>query len=162
MDVLISIVACTIIFGTILAKSWRTYKIFNHVFKSQSNYSLRDATLSTLIIILTLIQVALFIPMLVVSPFQEATSFTYDTSQWPPIRRVQPVCAIQSVGYLIIPIIFLLCIVLATVVLATLNRKIRRKHFRRTKPIIILVYTLTVMWGIGVPLLVLFHYLQLP
>ena len=162
MDVLISIVACTTIFGTILAKSWRTYNIFNHVFKSRSNYSLRDATLSIFIVTLTLIQGALFIPMLVVSPFQEATSFTYDTSQWPPIRRVQPTCAIQSVGYLIIPIIFLLCIVLATVVLATLNRKIRRKNFRRTKHIIILVYILIVMWAIGVPLLVLFHYLQLP
>ena len=162
MDVLISIVACTIIFGTILAKSWRTYKIFNHVFKSRSNYSLRDATLSIFIVTLTLIQVALFIPMLVVSPFQEATSFTYDTSQWPPIKIVQPVCTIQSVGYLILPIIFLLCIMLATVVLATLNRKIRRKNFRRTKHIIILVYILTVMWAIGIPLLVLFHYLQLP
>ena len=104
--------------------------IFNHVFKSRSNYSLCDATLSIFIATLILLQVALFIPMLVVSPFQEATSFTYDTSQWPPIKTVQPVCAIQSVGYLILPIIFLLCIVLATVVLATLNRKIKRKHFR--------------------------------
>jgi hypothetical protein len=162
MDVLVSIVACTIIFTTILAKSWRTYKIFNHVFKSRSSYSLRDATLSTFVITLTLLQVALFIPMLVVSPFQEATSFTYDSSQWPPIKRVQPMCTIQSVGYLILPIIFLLCIVLATVVLATLNRKIKRKHFRWTKEIIILVYTLTVMWAIGAPLLVLFHYLRLP
>ncbi len=160
MDVLISIVACTLIFATILAKSWRTYKIFNHVFKSQSNYSLRDGTLSILIIALTLLQVALFIPMLVVSPFQEATSFTYDTSQWPPIKRIQPVCAIQSVGYLILPIIFLLCLVLATVVLATLNRKIKRKNFRRTKQIIVLVYTLTVVWATGAPLLALFYYLQ--
>jgi hypothetical protein len=162
VDVMSSILACTIVFATILAKSWRTYKIFNHVFKSRSNYSLRDGTLSILIIILTLLQVALFIPMLIVSPFQEATSFTYDTSRWPPIRRVQPMCTIQSVGYLILPIIFLLCIVLATVFLATLNRKIKRKHFHWTKEIIILVYTLTVMWAIGAPLLVLFHYLRLP
>ena len=163
MDVLINTVACTTIFGTILAKSWRMYiMLFNHVFKSRSNYSLRDATLSIFIVTLTLLQVALFIPMLVVSPFQEATSFTYDTSQWPPIRRVQPTCAIQSVGYLIIPIIFLLCIVLATVILATLNRKIKRKHFHWTKEIIILVYTLTIMWAISVPLLVLFHHLQFP
>ena len=162
MGFISSILACTLISGTILIKSWRTYRIFHHVFKLKSHYSLHDATLSIFIVTLTLLQGALFIPMLVVSPFQEATSFTYDTSQWPPIRRVQPTCAIQSVGYLIIPIIFLLCIVLATVVLATLNRKIKRKHFRWTKEIIILVYTLTILWGIGIPLLVLFHRLQLP
>ncbi len=162
LDVISSILACTLIFGTILMKCWRTYRIFHHVFKLKSHYSLHDATLSIFIITLTLLQVALFIPMLVVSPFQEATSSSYDTSQWPPIRRVQPMCTTQSVGYLFLPIIFLLCIVLATVVLATLNRKIRRKHFRWTKEIIILVYMLTVMWAIGAPLLVLFHYLQLP
>ena len=97
LDAISSILACTLIFGTILAKSWRTYRIFNHVFKSQSNYSLHDATLTTFILILTLLQVALFIPMLVVSPFHEDTSFTYDSSQWPPIERVQLACSIQSV-----------------------------------------------------------------
>ena len=162
VDVMISILACTLIFVTILAKSWRTYRIFNHVFKSRSNYSLHDATLSTFIITLTVLQMALFIPMLVVSPFEEVTSFTYDTSHWPPIKKVQPTCAIQKVGYLTLPILFLLCIVLATVVLATLNRNIRRKNFRRTKHVIILVYTLTIVWTIGAPLLALFHYIHLP
>ena len=161
LDVMICIVACTLISGTILAKSWRTYRIFNHVFKSRSKYSLHDVTLSAFILALTLLQVVLFIPMLVVSPFQQVTSSIYDTSQWPPIERVQPVCSTQSVGYLILPVLFLLCIVLATVVLATLNRKIRRKNFRRTKQVIVLVYTLTIMWAIGSPLLVLFYYLDL-
>ena len=130
MNVVINIVACTTIFGAILAKLCRTYiiMIFNHIFKSQSNYSLHDATLSIFIVTLTLLQVALFIPMLVVSPFQEATSFTYDTSQWPPIRRVPPTCAIQSVRYLTLPITFLLSIVLATVVVAILNCII--KHWK--------------------------------
>ena len=161
MDVMSSNLACTLIFGTILAKSWRAYQIFNRVFKSKSHYSLHDATLSAFIISLTLIQVVLFIPMLVVSPFQEVTSFFYDSSEGRPIKRLKSVCDIQSVGYLFLPIIFLLCIILATVVLATLNRKIRRKNFRQTKQVLILVYTLTIMWAIGALLLVLFYYLQL-
>ena len=161
MDVMSSNLACTLIFGTILAKSWRAYQIFNRVFKSKSHYSLHDATLSAFIITLTLIQAVLFIPMLVVSPFQEFTSFFYDSSEGRPIKRLKSVCDIQSVGYLFLPIIFLLCIILATVVLATLNRKIRRKNFRQTKQILILVYTLTIMWAIGALLLVLFYYLQL-
>ena len=161
MDVVSSNLACTLIFGTTLAKSWRTYRIFNYVFKSRSNYSLHDATLSTFIITLTLLQMVLFIPMLVVSPFQEVTSFTYDSSKWPPIKRLQSVCDIQSVGYLFLPITFLLCIVIATVIIVTLNRKIQRENFRRTKQVLILVYTLTIMWAIGAPLLALFHLLRL-
>ena len=160
MDVMTSVVACTLIFGVILAKSWRTYRIFNHVFKSRSTYSLHDASLSIFIIIFTSIQVILFIPLLVVSPFQEVTSFIYDSSQWPPVRRLQSVCSIQSVGYITLPLLFLLCIMLATVTLATLNRKVKRKNFRRTKHIIVLVYTLTIMWAIGGTLLVLFYYIE--
>ena len=70
-------------------------------------------------------------------------------------------CSIQSVGFVTLPLLFLLCIMLSTVTLETLNRKVKHKNFRRTKHIIVLVYTLTIMWAIGGTLLVLFYYIEL-
>ena len=160
VDIVSSMLASCFIFSAILAKSWRTYRIFNDVFKSRSHYSLHDATLSTLILILAFVQVLLFIPTLVVSPFKEVTSFDYDNSQWPPVRKLKSVCTTQSVGYLAFPLLFQLCLIFTTIVLATLNRTIKRRNFRTTKQIIMLVYMLAIIWAAGGPLLVLFYHLD--
>ena len=160
VDIMANILASSFIFGAILAKSWRTYKIFNQVFKTRSHYSLHDATLAIFILLLALLQGLLFIPLLVVSPFNEVLSFVYDSSQWPPVKRTESVCVTESVGYIMLPLIFQLCLILATVFLATLNRNVKRKNFRTTKQIIMLVYALTIMWTVGGPLLVIFYYLK--
>ena len=160
VDILSSTLASSLIFGTVLAKSWRTYKIFNQVFKARSHYSLHDATLATFIVSTTIVQGILFVPMLVLSPLTEVISFEFDSTQWPPVKRLKSVCVIKSVGYIVLPLIFQLSLILATVFLATLIRNVRRKNFRTTKQIIMLVYILMIIWAIGGPLLVLFHHLN--
>ena len=160
IDVLSSTLASSFIFGTLLAKTWRMYLIFNHIFSSRSHYSLHDATLATFILIINVIQGLMFVPVFVVTPFEEVISFVYDSTRRPPIKRQESVCTLQSAGYVAFPMIYLLSLVLATVFIATLNRKVKRKNFRTTKQIAVLVYTLAVMWAIGIPLLVIFYHLE--
>ena len=159
-EIFSNILAFCFIAATVLVKSWRTYRIFNHVFKTARahRYSLHSITLTTLLLFLTLLQVLLCLPVLVASPFREVISYDYDTFQWPPVRRLHSLCVTQSVGYISLPLLFQLCLIMAALFLATLNRNVKRKHFRTTKNIVILVYLLTVLWATGGPLLaVLYH-----
>lgn len=152
------------IFGTILMKSWRIYRIFEHVFTTSRSHqrSLHIAALAAAILALALIMVALCIPALVLTPFRaEKTRISYDTSHSVPIQKLNTECHIETFTYVTIPLLFLLCVKFAAVILATLNRHIKRKHFQTTKKIVILVYLLTIMWSIGGPLIALFHYLDL-
>ena len=160
IDVFSCTLGCSFIFSAILAKTWRTYRIFNHIFSARSHYSLHDATLVTFILIINVIQGLLFVPVFVVSPFEEVVSLVFDSTQSPPVKRLESVCTLQSAGYIAFPMIYLLTLVLATVFIATLNRKVKRKNFRTTKQIIVLVYALAVMWAIGVPLQVVFYHLK--
>ena len=43
----------------------------------------------------------------------------------PPVKRTESVCVTESVGYIILPLIFQLYLILATVFLATLNRNVK-------------------------------------
>ena len=160
IDTFSALYASCFICSTVLVKSWRTYRIFNHVFKTARGhrYSLHSLTLATFVISLTLLQVLFCVPVLVLSPFEEIKSFVLDSSKWPPIKRTQSVCIMRSVGYIAIPLLFQLCLMLATVFLATLNRNVKRKHFRTTKHIFVLIYILTIMWAVGGTLLVMSYY----
>ena len=161
-DIFGCILASCFITSTVLVKSWRTYRIFNHVFKTARahRYSLHTITLSTAILSLTVIQVILCVPVMVVSPFEELKSFVLDKSVWPPAKKVQSECVTESIAYIAFPLLFQFFVAIATVFLATLNRNVKRKHFRTTKQIFILVYILTILWAIGGPLLAISNYLK--
>ena len=145
------------IFGTTLAKSWRTYRIFHHVFKTSRGhrYVLHDATLAAVILSMVIIEVVLFIPAFALTPLKEIKSLSYDKSRWPPVKQIKADCVFPSVSYLLIPFLFQLCLGFAALFLATLNRNVKRKYFQTTKQILMLVYILSIMWAIGGPLLIL-------
>ena len=161
-DLFTTSLASSFILATILTKSWRIYRIFSHVFKTARGhqYSLHDGTLATIIAGITSLQVILFVPSFYISPYKEKTVFTFDHSQWPPVINTQATCVTQSVGYIAIPFIYLLFLILATVILATLNRNVKRKHFQTAKHIFIFVYMLTIMWAIIVPVVLLSYILN--
>ena len=167
LNIYSDILGSCFIFSTILMKSWRIYRIFEHVFTTSRSHqcSLHNTTLAVTILALALIMVALCIPALVLTPFRgEKTIISYDiTSHSVPIQKLNTECDIdiETFTYVTIPLLFLLCIKFAAVILATLNRHIKRKHFQTTKQIVILVYLLTIMWSIGGPILALFHHLDL-
>ena len=162
MNIYSSILGSCFIFSTILMKSWRIYRIFGHVFTTSRSHhcSLHIAALTTIILSLALITALLCIPALVLTPFGVKTIKTYDISQWIPVEKINTECDIETFRYVIIPLLFLLCIKYVAVGLATLNRHIKRKHFKTTKQIVALIYMLTVIWSIGAPLLALFYYLD--
>ena len=141
------------IFGTILVKSWRQYRIFRHVFKTSRSHQccLHDATMAALITGLVVILALLFIPSLALSHVEIVELYSTDKSQLPPIRKVLYVCHSESAEYILLPYSFQVCIVFITVVLATLNRNIKRKHFRTAKHVLILVYILTILWAVVIP-----------
>ena len=154
-DIFCSILGYCFIFATIFAKSWRTYRIFSHPFESQR--FLRDSTLSILITLFILLGVLLFIPVLAVSPFDKSVSFMFDTSQWPPVKKLTTTCVAESVEYIAIPLLFQVILTVSTVFLATLNRNVRHTNFRTTKQIIVLVYLLAFVWLLGGPLLMILY-----
>ena len=145
------------IFGTTLAKSWRTYRIFNHVFKTSTShhYFLRDTSLAVLILCVVTAEVVLFIPAFVLTPLKVMKSFTYDNSRWPPVKLVKSECVFTSFSYFLFPFLFQLCLAFAAIFLATLNRNVKRKYFQTSRQIFMLVYIHSIMWAIGGPLLIL-------
>lgn len=162
VDIFSSIFAACFIISTVLVKLWRTYRIFIHVFKTAKShkYYLHSSTLAMTVLAINLTQVLTSIPAMVVSPFEDKISFVYDVSISPPIKLTRSECTIHSVGYIGIPLLFLFCLALAAVFLATLNRNVKRKHFRTTKQVVMLMYILTILWAIGGPLLAIFYYLN--
>ena len=99
----------------------------------------------------------LFVPFFVLSPFKSIVLFTFDKSQWPPVRKQTTVCGdSESFWYISFPLTFQLLLTIATIFLATLNRRIKRPNFRTTKQIFVFVYLLVLTWAIGGSFLVIF------
>ena len=157
INVVSSNLGFSFIFGTTLAKSWRTYRIFHHVFKTSRGhrYLLHDVSLAILILSIVIIEVILFIPVFALSPLKDIKSISYDNSRWPPIKQVKTECVFTSVSYLLLPFLFQLCLGFAAIFLATLNRNVKRKYFETSRQLFMLVYALSIMWAIGEPLLIL-------
>ena len=147
---------CLIIL-TVLVKSWRTYRIFNHPFKRTQ--FLGDFSLALFIMGCALASTLSFIPFFIQDPFQKRVSSVFDTSQWPPVRKETTVCYVSERGflYISIPLTFQLFLTAATIFLATMNKSIKYSDFRNTKQIFVFVYLLAVTWAVGGSLLVTFY-----
>ena len=147
VDIFSSIFAACFVVSTVLVKLWRTYRIFNNIFKTarQHRFALHNGTLSMIILALNLTQILLCIPAMILSPFEDKTSIIYDNTKLPPIKRIKSECTINSASYIAIPLLFQLCLALVAVFLATLNRNVKRKHFQTTKQVVILIYILTIL-----------------
>ena len=155
LDPFCSLLAYCFIISTVLAKSWRTYRIFSDPFKRKQ--FLKDSSLTLFIIGCTLVNILLFVPFFVLSPFKSIVSFTFDNSQWPPVRKQTTVCGnSESFWYIIFPLTFQLLLTIATIFLATLNKRIKCPNFRTTKQIFVFVYLLVLTWAIGGSFLVIF------
>ena len=147
MDAFCSVLGYCLIISTVLAKSWRTYRIFNHPFKHTR--FLGDLPLALFIVGCALVSMLSFIPFFVLDPFKKRISYDFDTSLWPPVRTQTTTCRSKAFGYITIPLTFQLFLTLATIFLATLNKSIKYSNFRNTKQIFVFVYLLALTWAIG-------------
>ena len=160
MDAFCGVLGYCFIISTVLAKSWRTYRIFSHPFKCTR--FLNNSSLALFILACVSVNSLLFIPLFVLNPYKKNVNFTLDNSQWPPVRKQTTACDHneESFEYISIPLLFQLLLTAATVFLATLNKSIKYSNFRNTKQIFVFVYLLAVTWAVGGSLLVTLYYLQ--
>ena len=156
MDAFCSVLGYCFIISTVLAKSWRTYRIFNHPFERMR--FLKDSSLGLFIMGCVLVSMLLFIPLFILNPFRKSITFAFDNSQWPPVRKQTIVC--DNNEYISIPLTFQLFLTAATISLATLNKSIKYSNFRNTKQIFVFVYLLAVTWAVGGSLLVILYRLR--
>ena len=156
-DILCNVIGYGVIISTVLAKSWRTYRIFFHPFKTMR--FLEDSSLALAIMFFSLVTILTFIPFLMLSPLKKNVSSTFDSSQWPPIKINTTRCGndSKSIGYITIPLTFQLTLTIATMFLATLNKSIKRANFRTARRIFVFVYILAIVWALGGSLLTILH-----
>ena len=143
----------TLIFGTLLVKSWRLYQIFFRSFKV-GEY-LTDFMLSLMVMMLLLVDIILCVAWVVAFPVKESE---VDISNTPLHVILQRTCTYTwflavELGYKGILTLAVLCLTIA-------NRRIKQKSFRNTRSINTLVYSLVLVTGIGLPTSIILNYLR--
>ena len=143
--ILASLIGIAFIFSTIIVRSWRLYRIFNHSFNSQKYNS--DYLLATIIVILVAITVVLYIPVILWGrvDLDEKSQIKQDEDEI-PVKSIQRMCRPRDIAVLFVPVIYQFLLALAAVVLAVLNRKVKLKEFNDTKRINILAFILAILW----------------
>jgi len=144
----------SLIFGTVCAKIWRVYRIFHH-FRNQSPGSLiSDNALITFVIILLFLDMVICTAWSLIDPWLLVTSESYSGNQREiPTIVVRSTCSCQYFNvWLGILVAYKGAIALVVVALSIANRHIKRKEFQHTKRVNMLVYSLTLVWGAGMPL----------
>ena len=144
----------SLIFGTVCAKIWRVYRIFNH-FRNQSPIALiSDNALITFVIILLFLDMVLCTAWSLIDPWLLVTSESYSENEREiPTIVVSSTCSCQHFNvWLGILVAYKGAIALVVVALSVANRRIKRKEFQHTKKVNMLVYSLALVWGAGMPL----------
>ena len=148
-----AILGQSLIIGTIIAKLWRIYSIFKRTFHFQR--FLDDKWLATFITLNAAFTIILYAPILIWSPFhlniiESEIIQDHKSDSALPIEVRTTSCYNLPIPWLILPLVAhqVLALMLA-VMLATLNRKVKRKYFHNTAYINMLVYILAVTVGIG-------------
>ncbi len=141
-------IGCTLIFGTITARTWRLYRIFFR-FRNPGSF-LSDQRLSLFVLLLLVYDVIICIVWIVVDPFAVDYERTLiSDSNGVPMIEVRVVCK-QSYYFVWFGMLtgFNAFWVATAFVLALLTRNIPQKDFE-TRSITLLVYILTIVFGIG-------------
>lgn len=153
------IMGYTLIFGTVLAKVWRVYRLFKHFRNKSPGCLVSDNALTVFVILL------LFVDFFICTLWDAFDPFvrTCNIDARKQINRI-PSLLIRSEctcryfdWWLGIIGTYKGTIALLLVVFSILNRKIRRRDFQHTKKINILIYSLTMMGGVFFPLFFLLN-----
>lgn len=141
----------SLIFGTVFFKVWRVYRLFNHFRNASPGVLLSDNALVLFVCLILLVDLLIciswnsFDPLMMQSqsvpssnPQQKVSKFHCDCEHWD--YWIGTIAAFK--GVIIIPLL----------VLTILNRRIKRRNFKHTRNTTILIYSTTLMVGIGIPL----------
>ena len=155
------LVGFSLIFGTICTKTWRVYKIFKHFSNERPGRFLSDNSLIIIVTLFLVVDIIIcttwnlkdpWMTKLTVEPFLHGT----------PILFVRSECTCQHITQWVIAIaLYKGTIMLLLVALSILNRRVKRKDFRHTRKINILIYGITMLIGVGVPLYFLLNHISI-
>ena len=148
-------IGSSLILGTVFVTMWRLYKLFNHFKRISPGVLLTDTALSCFVMLLALIDVMMCIVWTQVSPWTMIKTEIHNIGVKLKYHTLYflPNCTCQGLQYWIAGVAaYKGGIALLLVVLSVLNRKIHQKHFSHTKQVNALLYSLTVLAGIGFPL----------
>lgn len=147
------VIGASLIFGTILVKVWRVFRIFRHFSNERPGLFLTDQALVLTVLILVVVDVVFCVCWSNFDPYFMKSQPIQTVSSSIDVIRVNLQCECNNM-YVWIGIVLGLKgpIIVLVVVFASLNRKIHRKHFSHTKKVNILVYSLTILCGVGFPL----------
>ena len=143
----------SLIFGTVLVKIWRVYKLFKHFRNKRPGILLTDNALILAVISLVLIDIIICITWNVVDPWIISKTNTEYSENLTVYITVSCKCNEMNTYYWIGGVaVYKGTIAVLLLVFSFLNRKIQRKHFAHTKKVNILVYIITLLSGVGFPL----------
>ena len=144
----------TLIFGTVLAKIWRVYRLFKHFRNKSPGYLVTDNALIIFVILLLLADVFLCTVWDSTDPFvHEMYAESRVQINRIPSLLIRSTCNCRHFSLWIGVVgTYKGVIALLLVAFSIMNRKIRRKDFQHTKKINILVYSLTMMGGVFFPI----------
>lgn len=135
----------TLIIGTILVKLWRLNRVFFHSFQKQF---LSDKVMILIIAILMLLEVALCVVWVAVSPLTEVESRTLGKEGDMSVIIVELRCDTKYDWFVGIVAIYKVLLTAVVVYYSIRNRSIK-KQFRSTRSVNVMLYAVTLLWGLG-------------
>ena len=148
------ILGYTLIFGTVLAKVWRVYRLFKHFRNKSPGYLVLDSALIIFVVLLLLADMVLCIIWDITDPFmyEEYVESRILINKIPSLL-IRSTCNCRHFSLWIGLVgTYKGTIALLLVAFSILNRKIRRRDFQHTTKINILIYSLTMMGGVFFPI----------
>ncbi len=130
---------------------WRVFRLFKHFRNKSPGLLLNDNALICGVVLFVVIDVIVCMLWIIYSPWTLVQSV--QTVHDSPVIHIRSSCSCEGIEYWIAGVAtYKGGIALLLVIFSVLNRKIQRKHFSHTKKVNILVYSLTVLGGIGFPM----------
>ena len=155
------LVGFSLIFVTVCAKIWRVYRLFKHFSNDRPGHYLSDNSLIAFVMLFLAVDIIICTTWNLLDPW--TTKLTLEPSlHGTPLLFVRSECTCQHITQWVVAIaLYKGTILLLLVVLSILNRRIKRKDFRHTRKINILIYGITMLIGVGAPLYFLLKHISI-
>ena len=148
--------AFTLIFGTICAKTWRIYRIFTHFKQGRVKY-VSDEFLVSFIICLLLIDLVYLIAWTFTNPWSWDSHIKREGTVLVTYHR----CVCNNFKYWsIVLLLQKLILMFLAILLSIMVQPVKKKGFKNTKAILILIYSLIIIHVVGISIYVLLDILQ--
>ena len=155
------ILGYSLIFGTICTKIWRVYRLFRHFRNARPGHCLGDNSLVMFVTILLFMDVAICLTWNLLDPWIINITEAPSTKGTPTLFVHSECHCDHETTWVIAISLYKGMIMILLVVLSIMNRRIKRKDFQHTRKINTLIYGITMLTGVGLPLYFLLQRLSI-